>query len=475
MKKLILFLENSDALTGHSFAWSDEQLFTAVSLHSTAETQKRELLGAINTKQIQALLEQDTSLRTSLVLPANLFTWCRVAMPTRQKRQMQKALPYLVEDSIAIDPEECFIATGLFEAQQLSCAVMDKEMMSALAEHLKKVNWQCEQLLSLDNLLAATHDGQAGLHVMGEKVILLTEAREFFSCPIDLLDIFLDKFQTPQVSEQEQQEDTGNEIDQALLQQEQNTEGAFLNDRLNVFIYKVEEGDDTSLIQQKVSQLIESYKKTHDFSWQPEYQEKSLESFYLEMSETLAQRKLPNVLVNFFQGEFKVKASKSTSFSLDVNWKPAAALFAGFILLWLISVYVDTAKYKNGAELAELKTQQIFGEIFPGTRNYSSMKNRVAALLGNSADMGDNHFLSLLVLFGNALKLINADNPEAVKIQRLQFEKNTGDLKVDVMALDFNTLNKLKQHAQTQGIELEISSTSNEQSGVKGRLKVVRL
>ena len=53
-----------------------------------------------------------------------------------------------------------------------------------------------------------------------------------------------------------------------------------------------------------------------------------------------------------------------------------------------------------------------------------------------------------------------------------QYEQNTNDLKVEVLAADFQSLNTLKEKALEKGLVIDIGSTSSDTSGIKGKLEV---
>lgn len=473
MKKLVLFLQPQDNQSSIELSLTRRVhalIFESNTLNDVSDNSTN-APEVFFDQSLDVVLEhlskdiQSSHVRSVLVIPGENILKCELKVPAKQFKQVQKALPYLIEDQIASDPEDCFIAIGEHKDDLLSCAIIQKDILAQYHAFLLDKNLNVEKILSDDALLCSDN---AVLHVFENRAFMCTAQGSTFVFDLSLLDIYLAKFKPlEKITENhlEQNDDNLNQITSADLD-----ESALTKEILTINYYAETDEVLTSLKQQVISD-IERYKKDQGFDYDIEQFDKSVESFYLDSAKTALDRQKQNKLINFLQGEYKVKRIGS-GFKLDINWKPIAYLLSAFVVLYLVSIFVETKKYEHAAEQAEMETKTVFEEIFPKTKNYSRMKERVSSLLKGSVEPSDNQFLQLFFLFSEAMQSINALNPDSLKPLQIQYEQSSGELKVDVIALDFDTLNSLKEKADKGGLILEISSSNTEKTGLKGRLKV---
>jgi type II secretory pathway component PulL len=407
--------------------------------------------------KLEDLLKEE-HFRTTLVIPAELSVEHLLTIPAKKaSRQIKKALPYLLEDQIATEPESCFIALGEQEGDKLACSVIDLKLLSDYRDFLSALALNCDKIISEKDFLFAETES---IHLIGDKVLLKTSPKENQACDLDVLDVFLEKF----LDKEESKKNDDNEVKTS-----DELEGDdYLKKPLPVSVYRL---DDTGDKLEALKSILDNFAANNDFPFQPEVNFKEIEQFYCEKAEAFSERRLDKRIINFLQGDFKVKTVKEHSFKLDLNWKPAAILLAVLFFISLFALIVDTKRYERASKVADEQSKQIFREIFPNTKNYSRMKSRVAALVKGGTP-SDNQFLALMVYFSEAMGLLNDKKDKSIKATRFQYDQGQSILKVDVFATDFEILNQLKSTLQEKGLELEITSTSNEGSGVKSRLKV---
>lgn len=414
----------------------------------------------------------EKSLKSYLVLPSEQSLNCVLNVPAKASRQIQKALPFLVEDHIASDPELCFIASGELQGNHLPCSVIDRKLLNSYIRFFESNQLNCERMISFSNL---AFEQEASLHVFANGLILITAEGERFSFNQELLSIYLPKL----VAREEKKKTIENvhvsEVEEVITSDELDS-SEYQKSKLPVYLYQSDGQEEVSIANDVLKQ-IENFSKTHDFPFQADLQQKDLESFYINQAHEVVKRGSDKRLINFLQGEFKAKQIKEGGFQINANLKPAAYLLMVLVFISLLSLYLDARRYEKGAVFANEQSKQLFAQIFPNTKNYTGMKKRVSALLGGASESG-NQFLALMVGFSEGMSVINNKVPESLSATRFQYEQNGSVLKIDINASSFDILNELKTLLDGKGFLLEIASTSTETSsstgteGVKGRLNL---
>ncbi len=404
---------------------------------------------------------EDKNIRTTVVIPDEELLNCQVKVPGRQFKQVQKALPYLIEDQVAADPEDCFIAVGERRGELLACSVVNREAFETLHRFLVEQGLSPERIVSDASLVL---DGDPSIHVFGDRVILVNSSYESYAFDKELISVYLEKLKTTEEGQPDSADDSDEEQASSLdLDNE-----SIISPTLNIYLYSNNE-DETE--QESFTKDLQDFKQQNGLDLTLEYHKLNTESFYQKASEFLSDRSASKHLTNLMQGEFKPQRIRS-SFNLDLNWKPAAILLAVLVFLHLVFIVLEKNRYESTAKLADQQTKEVFRQIFPNTKNYSAMRKRVAALLRGSSDTGDNHFLRLFHGFFEQVSAINKSVGGSLSPLQVQFDQGSGQLKVDFLAKNFEVLNGLKEKVNASGMNLEIVSTSTESVGIKGRVRV---
>ena len=64
------------------------------------------------------------------------------------------------------------------------------------------------------------------------------------------------------------------------------------------------------------------------------------------------------------QGEFKAKRiASSFNFDIGVNWKPAATLMVALLVLFIVSLLVESHKFKRASEEVDQQTKVVFKDV----------------------------------------------------------------------------------------------------------------
>lgn|GEM_PF-5951713 len=450
---------------------------------SKVKTLNQDVLLNVPLVQILQALEKDIeqqNIRTTLIIPDEEVLNCELKVPARQFKQIQKALPYLIEDQVASDPDDCFIAVGEHKNDILKCSVLERDNFSKLYDALYELNLSPEKIFIDASLLQST---APAIYVIHDRAILINQQAQSFAFEIELLDIYLDKLKT-QVNDDS--DDGINNVDakaskenEVIKEKKESVnddainslaieEGKVLGDTLVVRLYSSDSYDASA---DNIKGILQSYKAAHGLDYHFEFETLSENDFYTSVSENALDRSSSKSIINLMQGEFKARRL-SSGFSFDVNWKPPVILLLIFLFFHLGFIAVENYRYKDAAKNIDEKTKQVFKEIFPKTRNYSRMQTRVKGLITNNVAPSENVFLELFAKFSEAMNTVNSKNKDSLVLDQARYEQSNAEMKLDLIALDFESLNRLKEISESNGMLLDIESTNAEKSGVKGRVKI---
>ena len=482
MKKLVLFLNDfrnslKTQLLSEDFE-IDYMLIENASgesgLHSDESVKKSNIYVLLSSLRKE---NEEGGLRSFVVLPSADILFTELAIPVKQFRQVQKALPFLVEDQLASDPDDCFIAIGNRYQDKITAAVIKRDLLTEWRDVFSGLGLYPEKMVADVSLI--NNNGVTRLDVIDSYALLHLSDGKFFSFQLELLPVYLNQMILAKESSKAIEVVMPSDGDADIIDESIAVEP--LMPVVDVTIYhvsKVEEdaleGDlmaSAKVLESSIEECFQEFEQKHGMSIKRSIQLKERVTLYKEMAAEITTRTHHQHVVNLLQGEFKAKRI-GEKFKLDIQWKPFAFVTAALLLLYIGGLFFDGVRYKRAAQQAELETQRIFREIFPLTQNFSRMRFRVSTILQESGNVGATPFLYLFYTFSSAMHDINSQTQDALKLSQIQFDEGTADIRVDILADSFDTLNLLKEKSEALDLVLEINSTSTEREGVKGRLRV---
>lgn len=176
---------------------------------------------------------------------------------------------------------------------------------------------------------------------------------------------------------------------------------------------------------------------------------------------------LQGKLVNLLVGQFQVREAKED--------KPAAwwRSLAGLAAVWLIAsavyLFIDNSALKQKEMEVRTASIKLYKQLFPGERVKSldrQMREKLAG--GNSGESGG--FISLI----NSTSRIYAAKglQKKLHLQSIRFNDRLQELVIEVKASSLGELQTFKQALEQEGLTAEVASATNDKDGVKGRLKI---
>lgn len=337
-------------------------------------------------------------------------------VPSKQRRQLHQAVPFMVEEQLATDVEDCHFAIGDRHADgEVSVAVVDKGWLRYWLSRLKEVG--VDPLIVAVDVLLVPRGSPVTAVVDGQRILIRTGVSSGYSIEKSLLATTV-----------------------SLLDEEQRK-------GLTILVHP----DEKDALQLQLSELQAEIELTPDVS----------ELDYTPF-ETLCRR-FDRSTLNLLQGEFEI-APRSVNGSNA--WRAAAVLAGCAVLLHLLMVfaqglYLDIQGRQYGAE-----ARALYNEIFPNDRNVRDIRRRWQAHLSGDSSGGSGNFMAL---FKDTASNLPGSN---LVLNNVNYNASRGDM---ILQLEASRSEQLVMFAQTLaklGLDADIGTISQEQGGVNGSIKV---
>lgn len=309
----------------------------------------------------------------------------RLELPTAKLRQLDKALPYLLEDRLADEVEALYFAQLSKQGKIVYAAVMEKEWFAGLMNRFKK--WGIKLTNIIPEVLAIPDDGQQhGLKVNGEWLI-----RKSSWIGTTIPESWL-PFYLPESSGGQTESDEG-------------TASVVLHSSSDMIL------DGNSSVQY---QLCDEY--------------------------AMLSAGVISARCSLLTGEFKPHSSGRKYWNI---WKKCVYALLALLVIWGVKVGFETTQINNQVTALHQESERIFREIFPGkqripTNSYlkRQFSNELAALSGGAQGT------TVLTIFENiAQALANKHN---IEMQSFSYDAARTEVKVDFKGNDFSAFEEIR-------------------------------
>ena len=340
----------------------------------------------------------------------------RAAIPSRQTRQIQQAVPFMVEEYIAEDVEDCHFAIGDRDGEgKVSVAVINSNRLTYWLGALKEVGIS-PSVLTVDALLVPYEQGSS-IFFDGDRVLMRTSTSNSLSVEISLLPVTLD-----------------------LLTDE---EREFVS-----FWVHESQREQTELIVSQFNAEQENAAAVDVLEYQP--------------FEVLC-RGFGHQVMNLLQGDFKVEVQKNTK---QGSWRAVAILAACAFGLHISVLLFQGIYFDVKAKDYERESRALYTEVFPDDRNVRDVKRRWRGHLGQVESGAGGGFLDLFTdtvqhLSGTSLVLNNVN-----------FNESRGNLVLQLKAPRSDELIQFSNVLANAGLSAEIGTINQGEDSVKGSVEV---
>ncbi|WP_144392274.1 type II secretion system protein GspL [Pleionea sediminis] len=381
--------------------------------------------GEVLSVDLVALAERAQKCETIVIVPASKVTYKQVTTPAKQLKQIQAAVPYMLEDQLANPIDQLHFAYGKRNKDgKVDVFWTTHEQMEQWLEWFDQAEIAADVIVSENALLKDATD--ATEIILNDRFALVNEVGgECWSCQRDLLPLIW-KPSSDQAAGDSEEKSLESEIDLTMIR-----------------IFHT--GELESVWQEKENVIAQAL---------TEYE--LLDLFCQEYSKNA---------VNLRQLEYVVKKQS------NLQWKKYKALtyvcgfsFVTFLIYQGSSFFVLHQENKVVREQAEQKFQQVFSRR-PRAGSIFGQAKRLIQRQGSGNEQGE--FLKLLEQTSTQIASIDQIRPTSIT-----YDGRKGELRLDVLAPDYQALNNFKDTLVKSGLQVDMSSASAQGDAYSTRLVI---
>ncbi|MBO6555797.1 MAG: hypothetical protein JJ921_04840 [Pseudomonadales bacterium] len=349
--------------------------------------------------------------RAIFVVPGEDVLNTLANVPSRQYRQIVQAVPYVIEEQLATDVEDCFFALGERNQQgDILVSVCDLEQIEKWSEFLGELSLNIDTMVSETSLVHSN-----GIHsvIDGHRAHVRWANGDGLTVPSNQLPLVLGSDDDP-----EPLEIAGTE---ASL------------DAMSLQLGEVEATE-----RQVIRTVIEE------------------DGFYLLC------RQFDGTETNLLQGPYKIEVKRS---GVQVVWRSVAILSGIAVLLHLLLLTGQGVFLSRKADEYQSATTTLYKSVFPNDRNVRDVRRRWNSHLGRSSGSG-SEFIALLAQATPGL------TGAGLTLQNVNFNESRGDLILQVLGDRSESLVQYSQKLSADGLNAEIGTISQEGASVRGSIKI---
>ncbi len=355
-----------------------------------------------------------------LLIPSEDVLLTSAVVPSRQYRQIVQAVPYVVEEQLAMDIEDCFFAIGgRTAAGSVEVVVVADEKLAGWINRARLLGVKPRAvyaeltLLPAENRVHVLIDGDRAHFRWGVGQGLLVDPKDL---PLALSLI------------------SGSERDHVTIHGQASQLASI---ELQMSEINAAEAEQPVVDTLDVPPMVWL---ARNLRWADKTQS-----------------------INLLQGKYKVENSSAGQNSV---WRSVAMLSLIALVIHLSSLLGQGFYLKSQAEEFGRAAESLYAETFPSDRNVRDYRKRWNAHLGRGDSGSDNDFLRLFALSAEGLA------SAGLTLNNVNFNESRGDLVLQVTAPRSEDLVQYIQKLATTGLAAEIGTISQEDGAVRGSIKV---
>jgi len=394
-----LFLQFQDAESDHIlwFHVSDNQLLQS-------GNQAIEKLAELNDKY--------SGIHAIALVPSCDCLVTQVSIPTRQRRQQLKAIPFAVEEQLAGDIEEMHFAIGKRRNDGiLPVVAVAKNKMENWIQMLTEAGFKTHAMLPLSGLLEAPDDAWS-IYQLDDSFLINQNGDCWVS-----------------------------DAEQAAMM-------------LQLSLQKIDDDEQPGLLFWGSGDVP---------GW--------VSGLGLQLSEQKVQNAHQALLarfdqqcINLLQGNFEIQDDWHAGWKV---WRRAAVFAMIAILLKLSMMAFNLISLNAENNYLTKEIAQIYQQVAPGARVTAFPERQMRQLLAQLQG-GENKSGSLMVMLGqlgDSLTTIPDIRPT-----NLNYDSTRGEIRLDLIVSNLPVLDQLKEHLVARGFSVEIGGASAQGNDYTGRL-----
>lgn len=363
----------------------------------------------------------DISGATYVMLHGEDILLTSVNVPSKQPRQILQAVPFLVEESLAQDVEDCHFAIGQRNsAGDINVAIIDHDLLRDRLNLLKELHIQ-PSLITSDVLQskwsASEGDNVCQVMLESDRAIIGYGDGLGFAVPAHSLAMALTL--VPEMNKSQLHLAMANPDDEAF---------ALTLAQINAELE--EPAEITALDYHPFEQLCRDFDAS---------------------------------AINLLQGQFRVEIKRA---SKPGSWRSVAILAACAFGIHILVLLGQGFYFDSKADGIEDEARALYTDVFPNDRNVRDLKRRWRAHLGQSGSDTDAAFLDL---FAGVAKLLPSN---AITLNNVNYNEGRGDLVLQLETPRSDSLIEYSQTLDKAGYQAVIGTINQGDDTVKGSVKI---
>ena len=402
-----------------------------------------------------------------LLVPAERVLATAVSLPARTRRQLQRALPFAVEEKLAIDLDRVHIASSSLRPDKPSrVRVVDPEYLEGALAKLRSMGLNVESVHSDADCLPLTSD--IAVLIDGERALLRDRSGRALACARSVVAMVVG-------------------IASSTLR-------ASESEVLSAIVHVQADAPLTPVELAELASALGNIAQTDALVVQPVLDAMSLlagvravaarGAVALHSAGAPNRASLPGapvagdvatgvqpiallpvdlLPVDLLQGRFARPRATKGEWKL---WKPAAV---AALLLACVQPLLDGGRawrYEQDADRIDRETMALYTSLFPGETVPVDIRRAFAKRLGGDASSGVG-FRPLLT----ALAEVTSNTP-GFELQSISYQRERDELALQVTANSLSDLERFKSGFASRQLVAEVSSAEQEQERVRARLRV---
>ena len=391
-ERLIIRLASQASQKQHWLIWSESEK----EIIATGEVD--------NAEQLKTLTEKSATRQVICLLPGIDVTIREVVINGVFNRQMQQALPYLIEEDLAGDVEKLHFTVIAKHINLIHVAICDKQHLQDWIGWLENAQISCQQFIPEGLALPLSVEGSWQAVQLDNNWIIRENKDLAWSCEPSMLDIILE-----------------------------------------------------SKIDDDISQTIESYStiaEVQSGNWVNKSPALPME---LLTAGTIGNK------INLLHSEFKV--NKEVNETLQ-KWRLPVVFIVLFFIVSFVNLYLENRKIESKVELVKEQVESVYKLAFPNQSKlrYTRIKRKITSML--NANGSNNESANFLMMLNDIAP--SFQNNKQLVITTLKYDGGRHEMRILALGDNFQAFDKLatelpQQYSLKQGA---LNSSKNKVSGL---------
>lgn len=350
--------------------------------------------------------------QVALILDAKHYVVRWVDMPKVKSRQLAKALPFALEESLIQDVDSYLILPKTQQGSKVRAYIIEEDFLDRLLQAFKLENIQVNKLIPVTQLVQE-------------------------SCVIQ-------KFQQGWLFNFDGQFEAWVNLQALPLVLESNLEG--MNEQK--LLIKAQSLDEAQLMRSNI-----------ETGFADAFSEIEVQ---VEDASALFAQPISDSALNFFVNRVQTQVKTE---SKSIWFKPLIALSAACVLIWFIHINVETYQLEQQSSQVRQQARLLYKKLFPGERIRFLKRQFEAKLAGGAVESVD--FMALI----NKTAKVYSQNT-GIRLSSLRFSERNQQLALEIQASTLDSLQVFKDGLIKAGLKADIASASNDKGKVKGRMSI---